>query len=73
MKGRTNPVAKNMNEFNKPKIERDRKKNPSRKQVATELAERIKDGDRPHRLEPYVRCPTNKANLLLDWNEDDEL
>ena len=69
MKGLRNPVAKNMNEFNRPKVERDRKKNPSKKQKAAELAERLHDKELADRLAPYDRA--SRRNYLLEWNDTD--
>lgn len=54
-----NPVAKFAPEFCKPKVFRDRKKD--------QKAGREKREHPKH--QPYVRCPTNLHNLLL---EDDE-
>ena len=69
MKGMKNPVAKHAFEFNKPSVERDRKKNPSKKQKAAELAERLHDKELADRLAPYDRA--SRRNYLLEWNEED--
>ena len=69
MKGLRNPVAKNSYEFNKPKVERDRKANPSKKQKAAELAERLHDKELADRLAPYDRA--SRRNYLLEWNDTD--
>lgn len=66
-----NPVAKYMNEYNKPKVERDRKANPSKKQKAAELAERLHDKELADRLAPYDRA--SRRNFLLEWDEEDRL
>lgn len=59
-----NPVAKNMNEFNKPRTHRDRKKHPSKKQ-------KIKEQELHHpQHEPYDRPDKGKLvnTLLGDWD-----
>lgn len=55
-----NPVAKFNNEFNKPKVFRNRKK---KAKMEGNFVEHPK-----HR--PYKRCPSNLHNYLLE--EDDE-
>ncbi len=59
VKDKRNPVAKVANEFNKPKTHRDRKKEFKLGEDKREIPKH----------QPYARCPTNLANLLL---EDDE-
>lgn len=58
-----NPVAKNNNEFNKPKTFRDRKKHPSKKQ-------KVKEQELHHPLhEPYKRPAKGNLNTLVgDWD-----
>lgn len=58
MKGKRNPVAKNINEFNKPKTFRNRKKDHKAK---------VSDSELKHPLhEPYKR---DHHNLLLEIDE----
>lgn len=64
-----NPVARVNNEYNKPVTQRDRKKNPSKKQKAAELAERLHDKELADRLAPYDRA--SRRNYLLEWNDTD--
>lgn len=59
MKGRRDPVAKNMNEFNKPKTFRDRKKEVKLGEVKREHPKH----------EPYARVPVRLGSLRLE--EDD--
>jgi hypothetical protein len=64
-----NPVAKNNNEFNKPKTFRDRKKHPSKKQQRQERAEKIHELHHPQH-EPYERPTKGELinTLLGDWD-----
>lgn len=56
MKGKRNPVAQHMNEFNKPRTYRDRKKHPSKKD---------EQRDKPlHR--PYYRDHRNWTKEAMD-------
>lgn len=68
-----NPVAKNNNEFNKPKTFRDRKKHPSKKQQREDKQARIEELHHP-RHEPYTREQKgNLINTLLgDWDANGE-
>lgn len=59
-----NPVAKNLFEFNKPKVERNRKKHPSKKQ-------KVKEQELHHPLhEPYKRPDRGELvnTLIGDWD-----
>ena len=62
MKGKRNPVAEHINEFNKPKTFRDRKKHPSKAQQREERQERITELHHPVHP-PYKRVPLSH---LLD-------
>lgn len=66
-----NPVAKNNNEFNKPKTFRDRKKHPSKAQQRKEKAERIGEAEHPKHA-PYEREDKAKLlnQLLGDWDAE---
>jgi hypothetical protein len=66
-----NPVAKNNNEYNKPKTFRDRKKHPSKAQQRKDKADRIGELEHP-KHEPYVREDRAKLlnQLLGDWDSD---
>jgi hypothetical protein len=60
MKGLRNPVAEHINEFNKPKTFRNRKKDYARKQ-------KYADDELKHPVhQPYKRRPPNRDILIED-------
>lgn len=66
---KNNPVAKNMNEFCKPKTFRDRKKHPSKEMQRQERADRIGELVHPKQA-PYKR---DKKILPVEDEIDDDL
>lgn len=66
-----NFVKKHCDEFCKPVVHRDRKKNPSKKQRAQELAEQYERHDKA-KLHPYKRESVKPPHVWIDDENDDE-